>query len=71
MLKDKKQRDADLVRHLLRCYPRCTESGTADHLEFVDDLSDLLIARGPDMERKLRFLEDADVPYTSYTHTAK
>ena len=43
--KQRKERDGHLVRYLLKCYPFCTDENHEDNRDFIDDMSDLLLAR--------------------------
>jgi hypothetical protein len=34
-----------MILYLLKCYPQCAEEGTEDHENFMDDMSDMFIAK--------------------------
>lgn len=34
-----------MILYLLKCYPKCAEEGTEDHKDFMDDMSDVVIAK--------------------------
>ena len=40
-----KEKDRRLVLYLLKCYPNCADEKTDDHKDFIDDMSDMLLAR--------------------------
>ena len=41
---EQKEKYRRLVLYLLRVYPECAVVGSDDHKEFVDDMSDMLLA---------------------------
>jgi len=41
---EQKEKYRRLVLYLLKCYPECAVEGTDDHAEFLDDMSDMLLA---------------------------
>jgi len=34
-----------MILYLLKCYPQCAEEGTQDHKDFMDDMSDIFVAK--------------------------
>jgi hypothetical protein len=34
-----------MILYLLKCYPQCAEEGTDDHKAFLDDMSDMYVAK--------------------------